>query len=252
MFVDEAYFTIPAEEQIDKWAPLLSIGLFVLATLSPLLMLAYALATKPEGAVIQWDVVWKAVLLFTGAALAICFFVLVLMGGLASVGVLVAAGIMKFPKPSGVFKKCAAALSFPMMLHLLIAGIASAAGTRGSLARGGTGVAHSGGSLRTRHHWRKTARQWAAIEARETERYDEIASPIRERLQADLSSAELLVGHLEVQVSTREQWLDLHPELEVRLAAIDRELDPTPTIQERLQALEVESPGPDLGLGREL
>jgi hypothetical protein len=107
--------------------------------------------------------------------------------------------------------------------------------------------AHSAGSsLRTRHHWRKRARQWAAVEAKETQRYDELVTPIRERLEADLCSAEVLVGHLEGRVSAREQWFDHHPELEVRLAAIERELDPTPTMQERFHALEVEPPS--LGL----
>jgi hypothetical protein len=110
--------------------------------------------------------------------------------------------------------------------------------------------AHSGGSLRTRHNWRKSARSWAVAEARETQRYDEIATPVREGLEADLRSAELLVAHLEVQVETREQWFERHPELEVRLAAIDRELAPTPTIERRLRALEIEPPGHELGLGR--
>jgi hypothetical protein len=139
MFVDEAYFTIPGEEQIDKWAPILSIGLFVLAILSPIFVLFYGLAMKPAGAEVNWGAVGRFVGTWSLITLAICFFVLVLMGGLASVGVLVAAAIMKFPKPSGVFKKCAAALSFPVMLHLLIAGIATAAGAISPLARGGTG-----------------------------------------------------------------------------------------------------------------
>ena len=43
-----------------------------------------------------------------------------------------------------MFKKCAAALSFPIMLHLLIAGIAAAAGSISPLAR-----ARAGGSVPT-------------------------------------------------------------------------------------------------------
>jgi hypothetical protein len=106
--------------------------------------------------------------------------------------------------------------------------------------------ARSGGSLRTRHHWRKSARQWAAVEVEATQRYDDLVAPVREGLEADLARSEVLVGHLEGRVSAREQWLEQHPELEVRLAAIDRELDPTPTLQERFRALEVEPPS--LGL----
>jgi hypothetical protein len=110
----------------------------------------------------------------------------------------------------------------------------------------------AGTSLRTRHHWRKTARHWATIDTTETQRYDEIAAPIRESLDADLRSDEILLGHLERQASTRDQWLQQHPELETRLAAIERELDPTPTIQERLQALQIEPPGHGHELGLEL
>ena len=56
----------------------------------------------------------------------------------------------------------------------------------------------------------------------------------------------------EGQASTRDRWLEQHPELRLRIAAIDRELDPTPTIQERLRALQVEPPGRSRGLGLEL
>jgi len=112
--------------------------------------------------------------------------------------------------------------------------------------------ARSGGSIRNRHHWRKTARDWAAIEAKETVRYDEIAAPIRDGLETDLRVAEIQVGHLEGQAVARDQWLEHHPDLANRLAAIDRELDPTPTIQQRLQALRIEPPDQDRGLGLEL
>jgi hypothetical protein len=111
--------------------------------------------------------------------------------------------------------------------------------------------AHSGGSLRTRHHWRNNARVWAAVEAQETQRFDEIAAPIRERLEADLSTAEILMGHLEGRVPEREQWLEQHPELEVRVAAIDRDLDPTPTIEQQFHALQIEEHCRDLGIGLE-
>ena len=145
MFVDEAYFTIPGEEQIDKWAPIASIGLFVLTILSPIFLLFYGLAMKPQGTgEIIWGAVWRFVGTWMLVTLAICVFVLGIMGGLAAVGVLIAGGIMKFPKPGGVFKKCAAALSFPIMLHLLIAGIAAAAGSVSPLAR-----ARAGGSVPT-------------------------------------------------------------------------------------------------------
>lgn len=114
------------------------------------------------------------------------------------------------------------------------------------------GFANSGGSIRTRHFWRKTARAWATAEIEATQRYEELAAPIRERLEGDLHAAEVHVDHLEGQASTRDQWLDTHPELQHRLAAIDRELDPTPTIQQRLDALQAQRPSRDLGIGLEL
>jgi hypothetical protein len=139
MFVDEAYFTIPGEEQIDKWAPIASIGLFVLAVLSPIFILGYGLAMLPDKSVIVWGAVWRFVGTWLLISAGICLFVLVIMGGLAAVGVLIGAAIMKFPKPGGVFKKCAAALSFPMMLHVVVAGIATAAAASSPLARARTG-----------------------------------------------------------------------------------------------------------------
>lgn len=103
-------------------------------------------------------------------------------------------------------------------------------------------------SIRMRHSWRKTARQWNTAEIEATRRYDELAAPIQVQLNTDLVRAEMYLGHLEVQASARALWLDRHPELERRLVAIERELDPTPTIQERLQALELEPPSRSSGL----
>lgn len=111
--------------------------------------------------------------------------------------------------------------------------------------------ANSDGSIRTRRYWRKAARHWQTIEANAIQRFEDLAAPIRERLEHDQRRAEILVGHLEGRASDRAQWLDQHPELELRLAAINRELDPTPTIQERVRALEIELPSRDLGLGLE-
>lgn len=72
------------------------------------------------------------------------------------------------------------------------------------------------------------------------------------RLEADLHSAEVHVGHLEHQDRTRDLWLDQHPDLRLRVAAIDRELEPTPTIQQRLDALQVQRPSRGRGIGLEL
>jgi len=112
--------------------------------------------------------------------------------------------------------------------------------------------ANSGGSIRTRHHWRKEARHWATIEVGSTERYDALAGPIQQRLEAELSTVESRVSQLDGQATARTQWLEQHPELGQRLAAIDRALDPTPTIQDRLRSLQVAPPGRDRGLGLEL
>jgi len=111
-------------------------------------------------------------------------------------------------------------------------------------------LANSGGSIRTRHFWRKTARAWTTAEIEATQSYENLAAPIRARLEVDLRSAELHVEYLEHQDRTRSTWLDEHPDLRHRINAIERELDPTPTIQQRLQALEVKRP--DLGIGLEL
>jgi hypothetical protein len=105
---------------------------------------------------------------------------------------------------------------------------------------------HGDLSIRMRHHWRKTAREWDTAKIEATRRYDEHAAPIQQQLNAELVRAEMYVGYLEVRAQDRAQWLEQHPELERRLAVIERELDPTPTIQERLQAREVEPPS--LGL----
>jgi conjugative relaxase-like TrwC/TraI family protein len=107
-------------------------------------------------------------------------------------------------------------------------------------------------SIRMRHRWRKTAREWNTAEIDATRRYDELAAPIQHQLETTLSKAERYLGYLEGRASDRAQWLAQHPELEHRLAAIERELHPTPTIQERLQALEVEPPSHSRGLGLEL
>ncbi|MEO6317259.1 MAG: MobF family relaxase [Acidimicrobiales bacterium] len=109
-----------------------------------------------------------------------------------------------------------------------------------------------GNSIRTRHHWRKTARRWTVAEFEATRRYNDIAAPVAQQLEADLARAQIFVGHLDGRASDRDHWLRQHPELERRLVTIERELDPTPTIQQRLQALEVEPPGHSRGLGREL
>jgi len=111
---------------------------------------------------------------------------------------------------------------------------------------------YSGMSIRMRHSWRKTARQWSTAEIEATRRFEDLAAPIRERLESDLHSVEVRVGHLEHQDRTRDLWLDQHPDLRLRVAAIDRELDPTPTIQQRLDALQVQRPSRDRGIGLEL
>lgn len=103
-------------------------------------------------------------------------------------------------------------------------------------------------SMRMRHSWRKTARQWNTAMIEASRRYDELAAPIQKGLETDLARAETYLGYLEVRASDREQWLAQHPELELRIAAIERELHPTPTIQEGLRTLQVEPPS----LGREL
>jgi hypothetical protein len=140
MFVDEAYFTIPGEDAIDKWAPIASIGLFVLTLVAPIFLLFYGLLTRPQGTEVLWSRVWAAVGWYALGAGAIALFVLGIMSSLASVGVLIAAGVMKFPKPSKAFKRCATALSVPVMLHLLLAGIATRASGFWTVSRPGSGI----------------------------------------------------------------------------------------------------------------
>lgn len=58
------------------------------------------------------------------------------------------------------------------------------------------GFANSGSSIGTRRYWRKAARQWTAAEVEATQPFDEIAAPIRERIENDLHSTETHVSNL--------------------------------------------------------
>lgn len=80
--------------------------------------------------------------------------------------------------------------------------IAQAARARSEAARQrhqAEGFTNIGGSIRTRRFWRKTARHWTAVEVEATQRFDEIAAPIQERIENDLHSTEVHVSNLEHQ-----------------------------------------------------
>lgn len=111
--------------------------------------------------------------------------------------------------------------------------------------------AASSGSIRSRHHWRKTARHLATVETEATQRYDQIAAPIQEQLDTDLSATQNYLSELERDADARDTWLQQHPDLAHRIAAIDRELDLIPVIQ-RLDTLQIRPPGTDLGIGLDL
>lgn len=124
----DAYVRWDGDHQVDRWVPFVVLVGFVLALLSPIGIVAYAIAQTPPGTPIPWD----KLSFLLGQYLKLLAILVPGMVGvptlLLMLGVYVSSRVMKFALPDRFFLRCLTVICAPVLIQALIMGFRIAQG----------------------------------------------------------------------------------------------------------------------------